>query len=153
MNLKSYMKASGVRETMRGGQHLIYAEIVASLAGCGSVWLPWKVSDDLRLPLDQASHTVYRSWVVGDPAAETEAVYFGTPTVVDGAALFPEQGQWDAALDREWVSQLAKIFGGRIVCGLGSGDVSVGERCEDMGGRIVCYKNFEDFEDWVIVRD
>jgi len=43
----------------------------------------------------------------------------------------------------------------KIVCGLGSGDISLEERMEDLGegGRVVCYKDFGDFQDWVIEKE
>jgi hypothetical protein len=41
----------------------------------------------------------------------------------------------------------------KIISGLGSGDISPEERIEDMGGgRIVAYKDFGTFQDWVIMR-
>ena len=40
-----------------------------------------------------------------------------------------------------------------MVTGLGSGDISVDERLEDMGGgTVVSYKHFGLFEDWVLCR-
>jgi hypothetical protein len=37
---------------------------------------------------------------------------------------------------------------------LGSGDISPEERIKDMGGgKIACFKDFGQFQDWVIVRD
>lgn len=97
-----------------------------------------------------------------------DGLYFGTPTIVDGRPLFPDsvagRGGWTAAGERTVVRALvrnAKAAGcRRVVSGLGSGDISVAERCADLGpgAEVVAWKKFraesgEGFTDWVIARD
>jgi len=93
-----------------------------------------------------------------------DAIYWGTPTIVDDKPLFPDSLEpgvghsWDKIRERATSTQLAKLAveqkAKRIITGLGSGDISWKERLMDMGGgRIVSWKDFGDFEDWVLVRD
>jgi hypothetical protein len=89
-----------------------------------------------------------------------DAIYFGTPTIVNNQPLFSDNvsDAWTKETERFFVRDLCKRVEAQrfklIVSGLGSGDISPGERLEDMGGgKIVCYKDFGHFQDWVLMRE
>ena len=146
-------------------QSLILPEIIACLHPHESVWLPF-YEDFTAHVLAYLGHEVYGMEDVPD---KSTAVYFGTPTIVDGKALFPAQlkveahkigtvGKWDKDTERNVVRAIvdeAERFDYRIIIsGLGTGDISVEERLDDMGGgRVVCFKHFAGFTDHVLVRE
>lgn len=141
----------------RGGQELILPEII----GCFGtkprrVWLPFYSSGTLANWLSRMGHEVLSAPPDRAPP-EASSLYFGTPTIVNGRNLFPEEEEWtkekERKLVREMVAQAEALNYTLIVSGLGSGDISVDERLVDMGGgRIVCYKDFGDFQDWILER-
>ena len=148
------------------GQSLILPEILALLHEGESVWLPFFDAFTAAV-LDDLGHKVYGMEGLPD---EATALYFGTPTIVDDKPLFPalvsisEQaaigtvGKWDKQTERNVVRALiqdAEHFEYRIIIsGLGTGDISVSERLHDMGGgKVVAYKDFGPFEDWVLARE
>ncbi len=158
-----YLKSLGIDPPIkRGGQELILGEIVGALAGLPSVWLPFYSSGALAACLQKVGIDV-----VTDPLRDTfeeaappcRGLYFGTPTIVNDAALFPEKESWTKQKERLVVRDLVRKAEAagyqRIVSGLGSGDVNIHERMEDMGkGAVVCcLKHFGTFKDWVLVRE
>lgn len=141
-----------------GGQLLILADILACFKDCNVISLPYKCPV-LSNYLVEAGKEVLHGYLQG-----ADGVYWGTPTVVNNEALFPKSLQrgedptyWtkirERSVSRQWARE-AKIFGLKvIVTGLGTGDISVGERIEDMmGGEIVSHKVFGEFSDWVLCR-
>lgn len=152
-----YLKAAGLDSTRNGGQELILAEVLALLAPYHTIWLPFPEGCiTLMGRLREAGHKVV-SDVSDDPI---DAMYLGTPTIVDGKPLFPETAgrvmtkEAERALVKSLQATATLRGAKRIVTGLGSGDISLGERVEDMGGgRMVVEKRFDEFIDWVIVRD
>jgi hypothetical protein len=161
MNNELYYKALGYDpDTVKelGGQELILADIMACLDGCRSIYIPYNCPSLEEACGEQGMHI----------AAEDEnfdAVYWGTPTIVQDKVLFPEcladpshASGWNYSVERSCSQQLTKIAefrtAKRIITGLGTGDVTVADRQSDMGGgEVVSYKNFGAFEDWIIVRD
>jgi len=145
------------RVSETGGQALILADIMACLGNCRTIHIPFPC------PLLEAECAGSGMELVAT-FEEADAVYWGTPTVVDDKALFPdcledpgEADKWTKERERTVSKYLtAKAEAGnviKIVTGLGTGDISVNERIEDMGGgRVVSHKHFDDFEDWVIMR-
>ena len=150
-----YLAVSGVRRPQMGGQELILYEVLALLEPYGTIWLPYPgACKTLSKKLILRDHVVEQ--YVGRKA---DALYFGTPTIVSGKPLFGVvYGIINKRVERESVQGLvskAEAVGvRRIVSGLGSGDISVAERLEDMGGgEVVVEKKFDAFTDWVLVRD
>lgn len=146
-----------------GGQELILPEIIAALDGVQKVYLPFLSSGTLAHELDRWGHQVWsqentpHAYERPTPILKGGAMYFGTPTIVNGAPLFDEVEEWTKEKERRVVRSLvesARCLGySRIVCGLGSGDISVEERTSDLGGgRVVAFKDFGDFQDWVLIR-
>lgn len=150
------------REEMgKGGQELILPEIMACLASVERLWLPFYGDGVLAAALENAKIECVSARDDFDYSAPkgVDAVYFGTPTIVDNQALFPDsvEGVWYKERERTVVRRICKnaILGGvsMIVSGLGSGDIDTDERLADMGGgRIVAMKDFGEFKDWVLVR-
>lgn len=144
-----------------GGQEHILGEIIGATHPYRSVWVPFG-GDTL---IDRLSFLGFEVW--GDPTLEgydakvipeAEVVYFGTPTIVGGKALFPSSEDWTKEKEREVVRIIVERCAGRgyyrIISGLGSGDISLEERLNDMGGgKVVAVKYFDGFTDWVIVRN
>ncbi len=157
----------------RNGQQLIMSEVLALLYPFRRIWIPFPEGCAALL------NRLYRMkpWVVvrtgshpGRLPPLCDAVYFGTPTIVNGTPLFPETAGCitSKSLERRTVRDLCtdsmvKRTGlQRIVCGLGTGDISVEERLEDVGpgSKVVVEKNFYDptpgqeehFTDWIIAR-
>ncbi len=140
-----------------GGQWLILADIMACLKGCTSIYLP------LSCPAVEKACEL-QGIEINSFGKQADAVYWGTPTIVDNKVLFPEcldipelADTWNKKNERSlsrFLADVAKSFDMKvIVSGLGTGDISVEERLEDMGGgEIVSYKKFGDFEDWVLMR-
>lgn len=149
-----------------GGQSLILPEILACLHDGESVWLPFHDNFTAAV-LHDLGHKTYGMEGLPDNAT---ALYFGTPTIMNDQPLFPAYvktnegnsvgtvGKWDKETERNVVRALimdAEHFDYRIVIsGLGTGDISVDERLADIGGgKVVAYKDFGLFEDWLIVRE
>jgi len=140
-----------------GGQELILADILACLSDCRSIHIPY------NCPSLEEQCAVHGIRIVTS-AEGFDAVYWGTPTIVDDKVLFPKclpdpeyASRWNLAVERAHSKALTQLAEKRnakvIVTGLGTGDVSVADRIIDMGGgSVVSYKNFGEFEDWVIMR-
>lgn len=148
----------------RGGQELILPEILSEIIPIvqKGVWVPFYSSGTLTHFLSKQTY-VNNSFFLESIKApkDCDVLYFGTPTIVGNKALFPEDApnfcKWTKNKEREIVRALCRQAEIKkyalIVSGLGSGDISVKERLHDMGGgRIICYKNFDVFEDWVLSR-
>lgn len=168
MNPEYYERISGVKRwsEVPGGQELILYEILANLFDLNSIYLPFFSSGTLfsylrkRLMIMHVICGHVREPVVPEIPKYTDALYFGTPTIVNDRPLFWEgvSNEWTKEKEREFVRTIcdrAYSFGyRRIISGLGSGDISPEERLQDMGGgKIVCYKDFGSFQDWVLRRD
>lgn len=164
LNVKAYNDYMGYKPTLMGGQELLLPEIVALLPDHEVIWIPFaKACKTLIAELAERGHIICTTPWSAIPQQHCDAVYFGTPTIVDNKALFPESApipasRWNKALERIVVRDLVFIAQDigcqRIISGLGSGDISVEERLEDMGGgTVVTMKRFEDFTDWVLARD
>lgn len=162
MNPQLYIEALDLEqhwEADSGDQCLLLADIVACFLGCQVIALPYPCHL-LAEVLQSAGKTITHGYLQG-----ADGVYWGTPTVVNNAALFPKSLQagevakdWtkdrERAVTREWARN-AEIFKLKvIVTGLGTGDISPVERMADMGkgAEVVSYKVFEEFSDWVICR-
>lgn len=155
---RAYRRAAGVVDGLLGGQELIYAEITGALAGSRRVWLPFATSVVLLQALRQNDMLIDRTGLLMEWPDGCDAIYFGTPTIVGDSNLFPALGTWTKAQERETVRHLSAMAAtrrARIVCGLGSGDVTLEERLEDVGAgaAVVCFKDFGEFQDWVIRRN
>lgn len=149
----------------RGGQQLILAEVLALLYPFKRVWIPFPAGcRELLNHLHRSSQwSTILSGFIGTTAPECDAFYFGTPTIVMDTPLFPETAGAiiNKILERRQVTYLCsddmlhRTGARRIVCGLGSGDISVEERLADVGegAKVVVMKEFNDFTDWVIARE
>lgn len=82
-----------------GGQDLLMAEIVGCFAGCHTIWLPFARCGALaktlaRVGLKTVHDPHWDQWpnAVREMGCRShvDGVYYGTPTIVEGAALFPE---------------------------------------------------------------
>lgn len=170
MNVAAYMRTYDLpaHESEVGGQALILGEVVASLHPAKTVWVPFRSQCGLLIAkLTELGIEVYADEMSPYPAAEmwavpdTDAVYFGTPTIVDDQPLFESRtGTWTKTSERATVTAImARCHQAgirRVVCGLGTGDINIGERLEDIGGNrgsVVCTKKFEGFTDYVLRRD
>ena len=155
-----YLKSAGLTRSHFGGQELILHEICALLGSYPTVWLPFpKACVTLADTLKEQGHNLALGRRIRKDT-DIDAVYFGTPTIVGGKQLFPGTARdiKDKLTERTVVRSLVKratMMGAkRIVTGLGSGDISVRERQADMkGAQVVVEKRFDEFTDWVIVRD
>lgn len=142
-----------------GGQELILGEIVGALAGYKRIFVPFP-TDRLVDALKAQGHRVLTDpW---DAMPDADALYFGTPTIVNGRPLFPQKEGplfWSVEHERAIVRTLCSAAAARgykrIVSGLGTGDISLDDRTADMGGvaDIVAFKDFGAFQDWVLRRD
>lgn len=164
MSPELHQRFTGYRSIngLQGGQELLLSEIMALLDECKRIWIPFYSSGTLidcliengYCPVfDEHNHLL-------ECPEQVDALYFGTPTIVDGKPLFydPQTVGWGKQKERKIARELvnAAIRGGckRIITGLGTGDVSIEERLEDMGGgQVVCFKMFNQFSDWLLVRD
>lgn len=164
MSPELHQQFTGCRSTngLRGGQELLLPEIMASLNGCDSVWIPFYSSGTLVDCLLKSERAVYfdTDTPLLDCPKQVDALYFGTPTIVDDKPLFydPQTIGWNKQKERETVRAFLQSATRnrckRIIAGLGSGDISLEERLEDMdGGSVVCFKRFDSFSDWLIVKD
>ena len=157
IDVDSYLSIIGVGEIeSKGGQELIYAEIIGSMQPMRTIYLPFPNSFLLQKLALQKIKVVNR-------IEEADCLYFGTPTIVDGRPLFPAEGSWNKQSERDYVREAclrakqARVK--RVIGGLGSGDISVEERQKDVlfgyGSKpeVVCMKKFDDFTDWVLVAD
>ena len=166
INETIYKMISGITSTrpeIKGGQELILYEIAAALyPTVGSIWVPFLSSGTLSHYLKGVGFRINEfQYLDGFDKAppNSQAVYFGTPTIVDNTNLFPDNDtdvKWTKKKEREAVRAIMKACkeAGYIqaISGLGSGDISLEERMEDMGpgAKLICYKDFGVFEDWVI---
>ena len=142
-----------------GDQCLIMPDIAACLKDCEIICLPYPCPALAEHLMDEGKEI--RS---GEISIGADAVYWGTPTVVNDIALFDkclrpgeEPAIWTKHYERTtskaW-AEAAQAFGLKvIVTGLGTGDISCAERLQDMGGgHVVSHKMFDEFEDWVLMR-
>ena len=159
-----YLDSAGLTQPHLGGQELILHEIAALLRPYDRVWLPFAGSCVTLAETLLSAGNHIATW--NAPVGPLDALYFGTPTIVDGKLLFDSDGAGvsesflinDKVSERNAVRTMVRYAkehnAERIVSGLGSGDISVEERIEDMGGgEVVTMKKFDVFTDWVIVRD
>jgi hypothetical protein len=156
-----YLSALGLprpgRDVRPGGQELILGECYAALHPLAA-WFPLPQYCETLLDLYARSHDVS---VAESAPRDARAVYLGTPTILDDEPLFEvDPGErWTKARERIYlrrvVAEAERLGYQRIVTGLGSGDITVGERKADMGdgARVVCVKHFDTFSDWVLVRE
>jgi len=160
---QTFASQFAVRHKTVGGPELILAEILTCLPPrlFGTIWLPFHVGGILTTALTARGQYV----VTGRPKPDQAggricAMYFGTPTIVGGKPLFPDE--WRESLTKQEERDMVRVLCGiaeqnkamRIVSGLGTGDIDAAERMHDMGGgRVVCEKQFDTFTDWVLVRD
>ncbi len=160
INNELYLKAINCDKIEDGAQELILGEIVGCLHDCKTIWLPYS-GTALRNTLNRLGYlTICRSNLYHDECID--ALYFGTPTIVDNMLLFPRQfaGKWTKNIERRVVKSLCNraIRHGCycIVCGLGEGDITADERISDiqMSSRltpnVVSIKKFIGFNDIVI---
>lgn len=158
ISVEGYLKATDTfKDNRRGGQELLLGEIVGAFVskGCKRVWLPYPTpSLSVALCKCGISQTHHKD--------EYDGVYFGTPTIVDNKPLFTEStlepDRWTKDYERKFVRNICNEFSHSckiVVSGLGSGDISVEERIEDMGegAKVIAFKMFEDFSDWVIAKE
>lgn len=144
-------------------------EIIGAFTYVCGVWLPftesWCLASYLTSEISYAEYDIAEG--VNSIPTGPQGVYLGTPTIVDGKALFLSPSYaggrsiraWDAETERHVMRTICDAVAHRgykrIVTGLGSGDISVEERKEDMGegAKVVAFKDFGDFQDWVLVRE
>lgn len=180
--LEAFQRAAAVSSSRaqlaRGGQELIVLEIVGCLKGCKRVWLPFAYNTTLLRVLfgmgigtwHDTENPKGEMWNVSaaDVPDDVDAVYFGTPTILHNEPLFPETisdpQSWTKGAERRVVRHITHVAEEvklkRIVCGLGSGDISLGERYYDVGpnAHAVAMKRFVEsdgnqFVDFVITRE
>lgn len=158
----------------RGGQELILPEILSTLLAYNitSIWLPFFTSGTLAARcmyhhINVIANTNSDTWDKV-PSETFDAVYFGTPTIVDGQLLFPDSvmgpeptGGWNAATERMLVRKLCMELPDDcrlVLSGLGSGDITYDQRFQDlctlvtkgfMSPQLICMKKFEDFSDYL----
>lgn len=153
-----------------GGQELILHEIMGLIPPRSYVWLPFYSSGTLAEALMARGDIVLTDHekVMRPPTARGfayQALYFGTPTIVHDRPLFHDPVieasgmEWHAGFERNVVRAYVREAVNNVCCriivsGLGSGDISVAQRIADMGdgAKVVAYKDFGTFEDWVIAR-
>jgi len=148
----------------------ILPEIVGAFDGCSSVWLPFVESWMLARALNRIIRfNDFLPEQMETTSVPADGLYFGTPTIVNDLPLFDQPGfvaglrisEWNKDYERYVVKHLAyyaRKHGIKVVvCGLGSGDISVEERIEDMGfgvngesAEVIAWKKFQGFQDWVI---
>jgi hypothetical protein len=163
MDPQLYVESLGLEslwEPDSGDQCLIMPDIAACFKDCNIISIPYPCPT-LAEHLEEAGKRI-----VAEMQPWAEAVYWGTPTIVNNRPLFvksvrpPKRGQpepWTKEYERSMsigYTYLAEQWKYKtIVTGLGTGDISVEERLEDMGGgQVVSHKRFGEFEDWVLMR-
>lgn len=160
INSELYLRAVGLGKMEDGAQELILGEIVGCFHDCKTIWLPY-YGIALRDTLNRLGYiTICRNYLRIDE--QIDAVYFGTPTIVNDELLFSGQfnGKWTKNIERLVTKLLcfrATSHGCRcIVCGLGSGDIATDERLHDIRSscnlipKVVAIKEFDGFSDTVI---
>lgn len=167
MDAATYLKVVGFPEVLlnKGGQELLLFDILSEILPVNpkGVWIPFISSGTLTNTLRNNGIYVSNMKPVmsGKAPLECDVLYFGTPTILGDRPLFLtdvsvfKAEAWTKNFERQLVRYLCKIAQAAnyklIVSGLGSGDISTDERIKDMsGGKIICYKNFGQFEDWII---
>ncbi len=150
----------------QGGQELLLIELMSVLVSHGiqQIWLPFDCPSLEKACKDSG----IEKFDPGTYVTEFDhrgAVYFGTPTIVDNKKLFDEsaEGRWDKRRERlaaQGICRTAAMMQARLILsGLGSGDISVEERIEDMrvaGGeepKVIMMKDFGEFKDWIIATE
>lgn len=167
MQSSVYLQVTNQEVQIRGGQELLLPELLSIILPVvkKGVWLPCCPEGS---SLVQALHK-QGVWVdlrysrFPQEIPECDVVYLGTPTIVNDTPLFSDSVP---SFDYSWTKQserwmVRSVCGESeragyklIVTGLGSGDISVEERLADMGGgEVVCFKKFETFSDWILVRE
>tara|TARA_R100001530_G_scaffold97478_1_gene67765 strand:- start:362 stop:838 length:477 start_codon:yes stop_codon:yes gene_type:complete len=155
MDVNKYLDAMGIVPPIElGGQELIFGEIVSGFEDCKNIYLPFP-NHFLVYVLKRARYNIV------DNIQDAEGIYFGTPTIVDNKALFPAKEEWTKKKEREFVVQLCSeainSYVKIIISGLGSGDISLKERKEDIfkgtkkETKVICMKDFGNFKDWVTI--
>ncbi len=164
MDAETLISLYKISAQKKGGQELILFEICAEILPVvrKGVWVPFISSGTLTSFLRKKNIHVNNTFSVEKAPLDCDVLYFGTPTIVNDAVLFPEDNsvttiKWNKVNERKTASILSLLAQEQqytlIVSGLGSGDISVEERIADMGGgKIVAYKDFNVFQDWVISR-
>lgn len=174
MNPTVYRKFCGTNPMTGklGGCELLIPEIVSYLFGnVKKVYLPFKQTQTLPHVLEQwgipckvgndnvrdPDRCYIHKWqrYIMDGC---EAIYFGTPTIVNDRPLFDGEvsRDWNKQKERNYVRrlcQMCKESGMKyILSGLGTGDISQQERCDDMGGAsLLTFKAFDEFDDYLLV--
>ncbi len=170
IQVPTYLRATGVHMENGNGQHLLFAEIAGALGGCESLWFPRPV-DRMLSGVIMAGHGPgfqlrlddLRECVDESQPPDVEAIYLATPTLVDGVALFEEEGPWNLTTEERTYEYLQAAMEKMprlklLITALGSGDIDPRERMRMMGGgSIVCFKRFveatgKEFSDWVLCR-
>jgi len=170
MDPKHFLSVTGQLRLERNGQHLILSEILTLLYPFDRIWVPFPAGCQALLNrLHAGPWEVVLSGFIDVEKPKCDAIYFGTPTIVEGKPLFPETAGrlLTKDLERAAVRNLCTDNATKatrvklIVCGLGSGDISVEERLEDVGkgAEVITMKQFREresgsrFTDWVIARE
>lgn len=155
----------GLAEHEAGDQSLLWPEILAAVHPYRRFAIPTRTTAILaHMALH---HQVYIAHYdlsgkeLDQYLPGADVIYAGTPTIVDDRPLFYESWMgdyWTKGFERQRVRELAKLAERhgykRLITGLGSGDISPDERIIDMGPgtEMIAYKRFEDWEDWLFVR-
>lgn len=150
-----------------GGQELIAVEIVSALRAhaCKKLWLPYSLGPLAEFARGHGILVCENPGKNFNVSIHIDSLYLGTPTIVANRKLFRESapGTWNKRVERTIVRSFcreAAEFGARlIITGLGSGDVTVHNRCADMklpgwkDPRVICMKDFGIFTDWVLLTE
>jgi hypothetical protein len=162
INRTEYENTIHINYLYSGDQELIMGEVIGAMSDIKHspmVYLPFY--SDLVEVLRILGYMLICGNLKNSVAYEIpdlDVMYFGTPTIVNDKPLFDGWGlSWTKDSERRFVEnichQAEKRKYKKIISGLGSGDISVEERIEDMGGgKVIAYKDFGDFQDWVIER-
>jgi hypothetical protein len=158
IDVELYLKALGLEKKEDGAQELILAEIIGCLDGCKTIWLPYG-GKTLCETLKKLDFEVIDGHTINN---KIDAMYFGTPTIVDNKMLFTGQfkGKWTKDIERKVTKNLCsraiKHDCECIVSGLGEGDISLIERLNDiesssgLTAKVAALKKFNGFIDIVI---
>lgn len=160
IDVELYLKALKLDKLENGAQELILGEIIGCFSDCKTIWLPYGgrlLSNTLK---ELKFVVIDRPFLHRDE--EFDALYFGTPTILDDKMLFIGQfnGNWNKEIERRVVRSLCERAithkAHCIVCGLGEGDISAQERIFDIKSstdlipKVVAIKSFVGFTDIVI---